>query len=55
MLELQTKQEKVYLSALVLSAIILIFVIMFIWNNCPKCDETYSRKPTQPVIVYKIG
>lgn len=55
MLESQTKQEKVYLSVLVIGAIILIFVIMFIWNNCPNCNEIYSHKPNQPVTVYKLG
>lgn len=55
MLELDGKKEKIYLSVLVISIIILIFIIIYLRNNCPECKKTYTPKPTQPVIVYKIG
>jgi hypothetical protein len=55
MLELETKKEKIYLSVLVINIVILIFIIIYLRNNCPECRKTYSINPTQPVIVYKIG
>ena len=55
MLELQNKQEKIYLIGLVISAIILIFTTVYFTYNCPKCGETYNIKKDQSVIVYRIG
>lgn len=49
------QKEKVYLIVLVISAIILIFVTLYFTYNCPNCDETYSVKEKQPIVVYKIG
>jgi hypothetical protein len=55
MLEIQNKEEKIYLIVLVISAIIITFIIIYIWNKCPNCNETYSLKSNKPVIVYKLG
>ena len=49
------QNEKVYLIILVTSAILLIFMALYFTNNCPDCDETYSRKHDRPVVVYRIG
>jgi transposase-like protein len=46
-------KEKIFLLVYVLSIIALIFSIMYITFNCPRCSETYNKN--QPVIVYKIG
>lgn len=55
MAAIKSKQERVYLISLVSSAIILIFIILYLWNNCPKCDETFSKNRNKPIIIYKIG
>ena len=47
--------EKIYLIILVTSVITLIFTALFLTYNCPECNETFSRKHDQPIIVYKIG
>jgi hypothetical protein len=49
------KNEKMYLIFLVASAIILIFLALYFTNNCPECEETYSRKNDRPIVVYRIG
>lgn len=49
------KDEKIYLIVLVTSAIILIFTTVYLSYRCPKCNETYSRKTDQPVIIYRVG
>ena len=55
MLEIQKKEEKIYLIVLVISAIIITFLIIYIWKNCPECNETYSKRSHKPVIIYKVG
>ena len=55
MLNHDTEKEKIYLLVLLVSIIILIFVIIYLRNNCPECRQTYSPKPEQPVVVYRIG
>jgi cell division protein FtsL len=49
------KKEKVYLSVLIVSAILLIFTAIYISNRCPDCDKTYSKNPNQSIVVYRIG
>ena len=51
------KNEKVYLSILVISTIVLIFTAIYISNRCPDCDKTYSKNknPNQSIVVYRIG
>ena len=49
------KKEKIALIVFVLGAMALIFTIMYITFNCPRCNETYNKNKNQPVIVYKIG
>jgi hypothetical protein len=49
------KNEKVYLIVLVISAIIMIFTVLYFTYNCPGCEEIYSKKHNKPVIVYRIG
>lgn len=55
MFKTNIEKEKIYLSVLLIGIIILIFVIIYLRNNCPQCKQTYSPKADQPVIVYKIG
>lgn len=49
------KNEKVYLIVLITSTIILIIMALYFTNNCPECEETYSRKNDRPVVIYRIG
>jgi hypothetical protein len=49
------KKEKVYLIGLIISTIFLIFMALYFTNNCPECEETYSRKNDRPIVVYRIG
>ena len=49
------KKEKFYLIILVISAILLIFTAIYLTNNCPECDKTYSRNDDKPIVVYRIG
>lgn len=55
MFKTNIEKEKIYLSVLLIGIIILIFVIIYLRNNCPQCKQTYSPKPEQPVVIYKIG
>ena len=48
------KNEKVYLSILVISVIFLIFTILYFTDTCPEYNEIYSNKNNKPIIVYKI-
>jgi len=50
-----TEKEKIYLSVLLVSIIVLIFVIIYLRNNCPQCKQTYSPKPDHQVVIYRIG
>jgi hypothetical protein len=49
------QNEKIYLTVLISSIIIQIFTILYITNNCPNCEEIFSRKHLKPIVVYQIN
>ena len=49
------EKEKIYLSVLLVGIIILIFVIIYVRNNCPECKHVYSENQDKQVVIYRIG
>ena len=48
------KEEKIYLTILIISIFILIFINIYYRNRCPECKKMYSIESNRPIIVYKI-
>jgi hypothetical protein len=48
------KKEKIYLTSLISTVIILIFIIIYLTYRCPESNIYKMSEKIKPIVIYKV-